>query len=131
QNAITLTADAVVGANISPEIFAGRNVVTGQLTAFFFDSPLIKDFVNQTEIDLLVYLTTASTPGAPAMSFYLPRVKLGGADVAMTGEQGQIITIPYQALKYQGSTPGVPQTTIQIWDSEVISGLLREGQEHP
>jgi hypothetical protein len=126
QNAITLTGDPTVGTNLVPEIFAGRNVITGQMTAFFFDSTLIKDFVNESEIDLLVYLTTASTPGAPAMSFYLPRVKLGGADVAMTGEQGQIITMPYQALKYQGVTPGVPQTTIQIWDSEVISGLLRE-----
>jgi hypothetical protein len=43
------------------------------------------------------------------MSFSLPRVKLGGA-IATTGEQGQMITIPYQALKYE-DTAGIPQTT--------------------
>ena len=33
-----------------------------------------------------------------------------------------MITIPFQALKYQGSAPGVTQTTIQIWDTEVTVG---------
>jgi hypothetical protein len=122
QNAITLTGDPVVGSNLVPEIFAGRNVITGQMTAFFQDAVLLNDFKNETEIDALAYLTTASTPGAPAMSFYLPRIKLGGADVATTGEQGQMITIPYQALKYEGAAAGVPQTTMQIWDSEVPAG---------
>jgi hypothetical protein len=132
QNAITLTGDPVVGSNIVPEIFAGRNVITGQMTAFFQDSVLLNDFKNETEIDVLAYLTTASTPGAPSMSFYLPRVKLGGADVATTGEQGQMITIPYQALKYEGNTAGVPQTTMQIWDSETPAGsLLRSTEGEP
>jgi hypothetical protein len=130
QNAITLTADPNVGSNVVSEIFAGRNVVTGQMTANFYDSTLIKDFVNESEIDVLAYLTTSSTPGAPAMSFYMPRVKLGGADPATTGEQGQIITIPFQALKYQGSAAGVPQTTLQIWDSEITSGLFGAEAKH-
>ena len=83
----------------------------------------MKDFVNETEIDLVAYLTTASAPGSPAMSFYLPRLKLGGADLATTGEQGQMITIPYQALKYEGAAArDVDNTTIQIWDSEVTAG---------
>jgi hypothetical protein len=130
QNAITLTGDPVVGSNLVPEIFAGRNVVTGQMTAFFENADLINDFVNESEIDVLAYFTTASAPGSPAMSFYLPRVKLGGADPATTGEAGQMITIPYQALKYEGATPGLQNTTIQIWDSEVTGGpgLLRSDQ---
>jgi hypothetical protein len=33
-----------------------------------------------------------------------------------------MITIPYQALKYEGTAAGVPQTTMQIWDSEVPAG---------
>jgi hypothetical protein len=119
QHAMSLSGEPVVGANIVPEIFAGRSVVTGQMTAFFEQGGLIDDFINETEIDIIAYLTTASTPGSPAMSFHLPRVKLGGADLATTGEAGQMITIPFQALKYEGSTPGVENTTIQIWDSEV------------
>jgi Phage tail tube protein len=134
QNAITLTGEPVVGSNIVPEIFGGRNVITGQMTAFFQDSTLLNYFRNETEIDLLAYLTTASAPGSPAISFYLPRVKLGGADVATTGEQGQMISMPYQALKYQASpaaTSGIENTTLQIWDSEVITGLLREEVASP
>ena len=30
QNAITLTGDPVVGSNVVPEIFAGRNVIRGR-----------------------------------------------------------------------------------------------------
>lgn len=134
QNAITLTGEPVVGSNLVPEIFAGRNVITGQMTAFFQDSSLLNYFRNETEIDLLAYLPTASTPGSPAMSFYLPRVKLGGADVATTGEVGQMITMPYQALKYQAApaaTSGIENTTIQIWDSEVTSGLFMMEAEAP
>jgi hypothetical protein len=65
------------------------------------------------------------------MSFYLPRVKLGGADLATTGEQGQMITIPYQALKYEGTAAGIPQTTMQIWDSETPAGSLLRADEEP
>jgi tail tube protein len=132
QHALALTGEPVVGSNLVPEIFSGRSVVTGQMTAFFNDATLINDFKNETEIDVIAYLTTASAPGSPAMSFYLPRVKLGGADLATTGEGGQMITLPFQALKYQGTTAGIPQTTIQIWDSETPAGsLLRSEQEPP
>jgi hypothetical protein len=131
QHALALTAEPVVGSNIVPEIFSGRSVVTGQMTAFFNDATLINDFKNETEIDVIAYLTTASVPGSPAMSFYLPRVKLGGADLATTGEGGQMITLPFQALKYQGVAAGVPQTTIQIWDSETPAGSLLRADEEP
>jgi hypothetical protein len=119
QHALALSGEPVVGANIVPEIFAGRSIITGQMTAFFEQGGLIDDFINEAEIDIIAYLTTASAPGSPAMSFHMPRVKLGGADLATTGEAGQMITIPFQCLKYEGSTAGVENTTIQIWDSEV------------
>lgn len=125
QHALPLTGDPVVGSNLLPEIFSGRSIITGQMTAFFNDSTLIDDFRNETEISIMAYLTTTSAPGSPAMSFYLPRVKLGGADLATTGEGGQMITIPYQALKYETTataTSGVENSTIQIWDSEAVAG---------
>jgi hypothetical protein len=131
QHALALTAEPVVGSNLVPEIFSGRSVITGQMTAFFNDATLINDFKNETEIDVIAYLTTASAPGSPAMSFYLPRVKLGGADLATTGEGGQMITLPFQALKYQGTAAGIPQTTIQVWDSETPAGSLLRADEEP
>jgi hypothetical protein len=136
---LTLTGDPVVGSNFVPEIFAGRSNVTGQMTAFFNDPTLINDFKNESEIQILAFLTTSSAPNSPAMSFFLPRVKLSGADLATTGEAGQIITIPFQALKYETTpiaTSGIDNTTIQIWDSEVaattIPSLARsEDEESP
>jgi hypothetical protein len=129
------TADPVVGSNLVPEIFSGRSNVTGQMTAFFNDPTLINDFKNESEIQIMAYLTTSSAPNSPAMSFFLPRVKLGGADLATTGEGGQMITIPFQALKYETTplaTSGIDNTTIQIWDSEVAATTipnLAEGEE--
>lgn len=123
QHQMQLSGDPVVGSNLLPEIFAGRSVVTGQMTAFFEDADLINDFKNETEIEILAYLTTTSADASPAMTFFLPRVKLGGADLQTTGESGQSITLPFQALKYETAvaTAGIENTTLQIWDSEVVA----------
>ncbi len=114
------SSDAVVGQNFVPEIFLGRANVTGQMTAFLEDSTLLNDFKNETEISVLAYLTTSSAAAAPAMTFYLPRVKLGDADVATSGEGGQGITLPFQALKADGLTAGDDATTIRIVDTEAV-----------
>jgi hypothetical protein len=112
------SSDAVVGQNFVPEIFLGRANVTGQVTAFFEDSTLINDFRNETEVSILAYLTTTSASASPAMTVYLPRVKFGDADVATSGEGGQAITMPFQALKADGTTAGDEATTIRIVDTQ-------------
>jgi hypothetical protein len=111
-------SNAVVGQNFVPEIFLGRANVTGQVTAFFEDSTLINDFKNETEVSILAYLTTTSASASPAMTVYLPRVKFGDADVATSGEGGQAITMPFQALKADGTTAGDEATTIRIVDTQ-------------
>lgn len=112
------SSDAVVGQNYVPEIFLGRANVTGQLTAFFEDSTLLNDYKNESEIALLLYLTGSSDVNAQAMTIYLPRLKLGDADVANSGEGGQAITLPFQALKADGTTTGDEATTIRIVDTQ-------------
>lgn len=124
QHQPQLSGDPVVGSNLLPEIFVGRHNITGQMTAFFEDADLIDDFRNETEIEILAYLTTTSAVDSPAMTFFLPRVKLGGADLQTQGEGGQTITLPFQALKYEAvaaATGGTENTTLQIWDSEVTA----------
>lgn len=113
------SSEAVVGQNFVPEIFLGRANVTGQVTAFLEDLTLINNFVNEDEVSILAYLTTSSAAATPAASLYLPRVKFGAADAPATGEQGQSITMPFQALKYGGSGAGIEQTTIFMNDTEV------------
>ncbi|MEP9389659.1 phage tail tube protein [Mesorhizobium sp. KR9-304] len=115
------SGEAVIGSNLVPEIFLGRAMVSGQMTAFFENPDLIDDFVNETEIEFLAYLTTTSAVNTPAMVIYLPRIKLGAADLQTQGEGGQMITLPFQALKYETAvaTAGIENTTIQITDTQV------------
>jgi hypothetical protein len=124
QHQMELTGDPVVGSNLLPDILAGRSMVSGQMTAYFEDLDLIDDFRNESEIEILAFLTATSADDSPAMTFFLPRVKLGGADLPADGEGAQIITLPYQALKYEAvaaASGGIENTTIQIWDSQVTS----------
>jgi len=117
------TADAVVGQNFVPEIFLGRANVTGQVTALFEDLTMINYFKNETEVAILVYLTATSAVDSPAVTLFLPRVKFGGADVPMSGEGSQPITMPYQALLYNGTeaTTGIAATTFQMCDTLVTT----------
>jgi hypothetical protein len=110
-------ADPVVGQNFVPEIFLGRADVKGQVTAFLEDFTMLNYFKNETEVELLAFLTASSADAADAMSIYLPRLKFGDADVGMQGEQGIPLTMPFQALKFEGSTAGVENTTIRFADT--------------
>ncbi len=120
QMDLSPSSDAVVGQNFVPEIFLGRANVTGQITAFFQDGTLVKSFTEEDEISILLYLTTESDPDTPAMTILLPRVKFSDADVATSGEGGQAITMPFQALKFAGA-PGIDATTIQIVDTQIAA----------
>lgn len=113
------SADAVVGQNFVPEIFLGRANVTGQLTAFFEDLTLLNYFKNETEVELLFYLTASSADAADAMTIYLPKNKFGDAQVGLEGEAGIPITMPFQSLLYSGTeaSTGIAATTIQFCDS--------------
>lgn len=120
QMDLSPSSDPVVGQNFVPEIFLGRANVTGQMTAFFQDGDLVSAFTDEDEISVLLYLTTESDPATPAMTILLPRIKFSDADVATSGEGGQSITLPFQALKGTGSA-GVDATTIQIVDTQIAA----------
>lgn len=120
QMDLSPSSDPVVGQDFVPEIFLGRANVTGQVTAMFEDGDLIGNFTEEDEISIMAYLTTTNAPDSPAMTVLLPRIKFSDADVATSGEGGQSITMPFQALKYTGTAAGIDQTTIQIVDTEVV-----------
>ena len=107
----------VVGQSFVPKIFLGRTEVSGQLTAFFEDLTLVNYFRNETEISVLLYLLASTDNAADAMTIFLPKVKLGNAQAGVEGEGGVPITMPFQALRFLGSTPGVDQTTIAVCDT--------------
>lgn len=113
-------SNPVVGQKFHPEIHIKRAIVTGQITAQLKDGTYFSQFRNETEVDLLAYLTTTVAVDTPANVFYLPRLKFTGAANPLTGEAAQTITLPYEALRYVGSGAGIPSTTIQIVDTEVV-----------
>jgi hypothetical protein len=112
-----MTGPAVVGQNFVPEIFLGRSRVSGSLTAFFEDLTMVNYFKNETEVEVLLYLTASSSATADAMTVYMPRVKFGGADVSMDGEAGMSVTMPFTALKYATAGAGIEATTLRITDT--------------
>jgi hypothetical protein len=112
-----MTGDAVVGQNFVPEIFLGRSRVSGSITAFYQDLTLLNYFKNETEVEVLLYLTTSSSDTADAFTIYMPRVKFGGADVDTSGEAGMAITMPFTALKYATAGTGIEATTIRFTDT--------------
>jgi Phage tail tube protein len=118
--ALNPTADPVVGQNYVPEIFLGRANASGQITAMLEDFTLVDYFVNETEVEILLFLTSGTSATADAFTIYMPRVKFGGASVAMDGEAAQIITMPFQALKLGTATLGKPATTIQFSDTAAV-----------
>jgi hypothetical protein len=119
--AVANEAPAVIGQKYTPEVFLGRANGTGQFQALLEDATFFNAFKNESELALLLYLTTTNAANSPAWTVLLPRIKLGRASAPQEGELGVTITCPFQALKYQAiaaATSGIENTTIQIYDTE-------------
>lgn len=110
-----LSKEPVVGSNTVPDIFEGRVVVTGELSAFFENGTLRDAFINETEVALMFVFTTNNTKNPDFISFVMPRCKLGGASKD-DGEKGLVQTIPFQALFNSAGTTDA-KTTLIIQDS--------------
>jgi hypothetical protein len=112
------SGDPVVGSNVVPTLFPGRILVSGQATAYF-DSVTLRDaFLNETEFELILALSTDNTATANFITFALPRVKANGHTLN-DGEGGLVATIPFQALLPSAGGSGFSNelTTIAIHDS--------------
>lgn len=116
--AANFTGDPVVGANVVPNQFPGRVVITGQAT-MYFDGVTTRDaFVNETEVDIVCAFTTDNSATADFVSFVIPRVKFGGA-TKDDGEKGIVQTLPFQALIDNAGGTGIAteKTTLLMQDS--------------
>lgn len=98
------------------EIFTGSLEVTGSLTVLFEDNTLLTNFLDETEAEVIITLTTADSTTADFISFFMPRVKFTSANFANSGQQGVPVTLGFTALK-KATTTGYDATTIVIQDS--------------
>lgn len=106
-----LSSTPVVGSVIVPEIFYGRLVVTGSLSAYFADQTMLDYFLNESEISLVAQLDDAN--GSDFMTFRMNRVKLMGANKSVGPDGGVILQSPFQSLLSSGVT-GVDDGSLVI-----------------
>lgn len=114
-NGNTAAADAVVGSNSRPDVFQGTVSASGTMNVYFTDATFRDYFINETEVSVNVILTTSSSSTSDFVSFQMPRVKVGGADVT-DGQNGLTRSFPFVAIK--DVTGGANySTTIMVQDS--------------
>ncbi|AMR77681.1 phage tail tube protein [Cupriavidus nantongensis] len=109
----------VIGSPTTPDVFAGRVRVSGQMTAYFENNDLYTKFVNEEETSLVFRLD--GDPGE-SMMFKLPRIKLGGASKDDKETGGIVQTIPFTALLnvHGGAAEATEKTTIVIQDTTLV-----------
>jgi hypothetical protein len=114
------TSGDVVGSNVSPDIFPGSIDVTGTMSAYFLDQTFQSAFYNETEVSVLVVLTTDSTANSAFQVFNFPRCKFNGA-TKNDGEVGLVQTVPFVALLNNNNpVTGSLVTTMSIQDSAAV-----------
>jgi hypothetical protein len=114
-NRATENATAV-GSNSIADLFTGRVTATGNLSVYFQDAVFRDYFDAETEVSLVMGLTTNSTGTADFVTFTFPRVKLGDFNKS-DSELGLTSSSSFTALLNSTTTAGLPATTIQIQDS--------------
>lgn len=113
-----MSAEAVVGSTVYPDIAEGRVLISGNMTALF-DSVTLRDyFLNETEVVLIAALATSPAANAEFMSFAFYRIKFGDASKD-DGDKSIIQTLPFTALYNSAGGAGIATeaTTFYVQDS--------------
>lgn len=108
----------VVGQNTSADMFTGRIRVNGNFSTYFQDAVFRDYFDDESTISLVVALTTGIEKDADAMSFVIPKIKIGSADKA-DSEMGIIQSHSFVGLLNTVTTAGLPATTVYIQDTSI------------
>ena len=108
----------VVGSNSIADIFEGRITVDGSFSAYFQDATFRDLFNNETEVSLVIAITTSNDKGADFMSIVLPRIKVN-SNTKADGESGIVASHNFVALLNStgGTGAATEKTTISFQDS--------------
>lgn len=101
-----LGGGAVVGSVLSPDVFYGRMVVTGQVSAYLADATLLDAFVNEALMDLVVQASASGAAPQSFLCFNMQNVKFTGISKSIAAEGGVIVQFPIQATV---GSPGANQ----------------------
>lgn len=87
-------ANYALGSPIARSVTAGMANITGQVTAYFESALLANLFINETDASLMFTLNS----GASSQTWSMPVVQFNAANIAISGDGPQIITLPFEAL---------------------------------
>jgi hypothetical protein len=111
-------AKAVIGANVSPDIFRLGVRATGSLAALFDGDAILDNFDDEAEASLYIYLFADSTASSEFLIIKLPNVKINSADKASDGP-AQVLSGEFSAGKYVGASTVIEGTSVVLVDSTV------------
>jgi len=108
-----LSMTPVIGSTFAPDIFYGRSVATGSVSAYLQDATLANAFINESEIDLVAVLEASGPNPQEFLAFNFQRIKFTSYTKQITGDGGIIAQFPFQAL-LKPAASGYDQTTLTI-----------------
>lgn len=110
-----LSIQPVIGSTIAPDVFVGRKVVTGSVSAFLDGVGLLQAFEAETEMDIVAVLQASGNAPQDFLSFSMQRVKFSAGTKSIGPDGGVVVQFPFQALlKQGGSTTTFDQSTLAI-----------------
>lgn len=102
----------VVGSNSLASIFSGKILASGNMSVYFTDAAFRNYFNNETEVSIVVGVSTNACGTGSAMSFYFPRVKINSFTKS-DAELGILASAAFEALEGCDGT-----STVFVQDSE-------------
>ena len=109
-------AAMVVGSTNASDIFTGRIRASGDIEVYFQDPTYRDFFLNETEVSLVLAVSTNRDKTADVISFTMPRCKLNAATKA-DAELGVMQSMPFKALLQGTNALGLETSTISIQDT--------------
>lgn len=97
-----LSSTPVVGANTVPDVFYGRSVITGNVSAYLESEALLNVFTDEEEIDIIAQIDAAGAAPADFLCFRFHRVKFTGISKTVGPDGGVVASFPFQALLRTG-----------------------------
>ena len=100
----SMSMQPVIGTNLAPDVFQGRKVCTGTISAYLENESLLNLFLNETEADLTATLLTSTGTPQDFITLNMQRIKLSGISHSIGAEGGVIAQFPFQALLANGGS---------------------------
>lgn len=85
----------VIGSTVTPDVFDGKAVLSGSITALRNDLQKITDFDSETEFELHILLEEPTGSPKGALSFFLPLLKFTGVDAPLGADGAMLETLPF------------------------------------